>query len=104
MVELFGYILVIIFNCIFSILDGIEYVLIAYIILSWIVVLRLIRNENSLILRIYIFMASKIEPILGFIRRYIPPIAFFDFAIVILIMCLHIAKLLLYALAKMFLG
>ncbi|MDR3031320.1 MAG: YggT family protein [Holosporales bacterium] len=75
-------------------MDCIEYLLIGYIILGWFVFFGVIKNRNSVFLRIYIFLMTKIEPLLALIRRFLPTVAGFDFSPLVVFFGLHLAKVL----------
>ncbi|MDR2667298.1 MAG: YggT family protein [Holosporales bacterium] len=75
-----------------------EYVLIGYIILGWFLFFGAIKNRDGIFFKIYVFLASKIEPIFLIIRKFIPPIAGFDFSPLVIFLCLHFAKAIIFKL------
>ncbi len=76
-----------------SIIEWLEYALMAYIILGWVVFFGLIKNNNSIILKIYVFLLSKIEPVLSRIRRFLPPLFGFDFSPMVIFFGLYLVKI-----------
>ena len=92
------------FHFLITILNGIEYVLIAYIIVGWIIFFGVIKKRDSMLLKIYMVMMAHIEPLLLYIRRFIPPIGFLDLSLLVIFFAIHIIKLLLYSLIRTILG
>lgn len=86
---------VILANLLLSIVNCLEYVFIGYIILGWVVFLGLIKNHDSIFLRIYVFLMTKIEPLLAPIRRLLPTVAGFDFSPIVVFLIIHLAKVLI---------
>ena len=78
-----------------SVVNCIEYLLLGYIILGWIVFFGVIKNSDSIFLRVYVFLMSKIEPILAPIRRLLPTVAGLDFSPIVVFFGLHLAKILI---------
>ena len=88
-------VLITIFHLLISIADFIEYLLIGYIVLGWFVYFGVIKNRDSVFLKIYVFLMAKIEPLLGFIRRFLPTVAGFDFSPMVVFFGLYIVKILI---------
>jgi YggT family protein len=88
---------------ILGIADIIEYMLIGYIILGWIIFFGIVSNRDGMLFRVYVFLMSKIEPILSIIRRFLPTIAGLDFSPLVIFLGMHFIKVMLvrlfYALA-----
>jgi YggT family protein len=82
----------------------IEYLLIAYIILGWMIFLGILKNRNSLFFKIYILLMAKIEPILGAIRKVIPSAGGLDFSPIIVFSGLYLAELLIIKLVNIILN
>ncbi len=76
-------------------MNCIEYVLIGYIILGWFIFFGVLKNQESVIFRIYIFLMSRIEPLLGLIRRFLPSVAGLDFSPLVVFIGLHFIKVLI---------
>lgn len=91
-------------NIIISILDCIQYLLIGYIILGWIMFFGVIKNKDSILLKIYIFLMTKIEPMLSKIRKIVPPIMGFDFSPMVIFFCIYIANILIRQIALILLS
>ncbi|MDR0695909.1 MAG: YggT family protein [Holosporales bacterium] len=96
-------VLALLIEVILGIADIIEYVLIGYIILGWVIFFGLVSNREGVIFRLYVFLMSKVEPVLSVIRRFLPAIAGLDFSPLVIFFGLHFAKIMLirlfYALA-----
>lgn len=86
-------IIVLIFCIILKLIGWIEWGLMFYIILGWFIFFNAIKNRNGVFFRLYVFMASKIDPILNIFRRMLPNLGGFDFSILILFLILHFVKI-----------
>jgi YggT family protein len=64
-----------------------------YVILGWLVFFGVIKDQTSILARMYIFAMSKIEPLLSVVRRYIPPLMGIDFSALIVFFGLHVLKM-----------
>ncbi len=89
------FLLSIIFELLISLMNCIEYILIGYIILGWFIFFGVLKNQESVIFRIYIFLMSRIEPLLGLIRRFLPSVAGLDFSPLVVFIGLHFIKVLI---------
>lgn len=89
------FLLTVIFELLISLMNCIEYILIGYIILGWFVFFGVLKNQESVIFRIYMFLMSKIEPLLGIIRRFLPNIGGLDFSPLVVFVGLHFIKVLI---------
>ncbi len=83
---------------IISAMNLMEYILMGYIILGWFVFFGAVKDRDGVFFRIYIFLMSKIEPILVYIRQYLPTVAGLDFSPLVVFVALHFAKVLLWRL------
>lgn len=60
--------------------------LIAYVILSWLLVSGTIDRRNPVPMQIYQFLHQVIEPIARPIRRVVPPIGQLDLSIIVILL------------------
>jgi uncharacterized protein YggT (Ycf19 family) len=81
-----------ILSIIIFLLTCIQYVFSIYIILGILAFLGRPRSKAWLIFRLYIFLGSKIEPYLSFVRSFIPPIGRIDFSAGIVFLAAKILK------------
>ncbi|QJC27750.1 YggT family protein [Anaplasma platys] len=63
-----------------TILSVYNFALIAWVILGWLIALRIVNGNNDIVYRIYAALTRMVSPALSFIRRYIPSIAGLDLA------------------------
>lgn len=82
-------------NILIRIMDFLEYLLMGYIILGWFVFFGAIKDRNGVFFRIYVFLMSKIEPLLAYIRQYLPTVAGLDFSPLVIFVGLHFAKVII---------
>ena len=75
-----------------GIMNFLEYLLMGYIILGWFVFFGAVKDRDGVFFRVYVFLMSKIEPLLTFIRRYLPTVAGLDFSPLVIFVALHFAK------------
>lgn len=85
----------IIFEFLISLMNCIEYIMIGYIILGWFIFFGVLKNQESMLFRIYVFLMNKIEPLLGVIRRFLPSVGGLDFSPLVVFIGLHFAKVLI---------
>jgi YggT family protein len=90
-----GLLLYTLVNFLIAILDCMGYVLMGYIILGWIIFFGVIKNRDSFLLKIYVFLMTKTEPLLSVIRRFIPSVFGLDFSALVVFLALHFVKLLI---------
>ncbi len=76
-----------------GIMNFIEYLLIAYIILGWFVFFGAIKNRDSFFFKVYVFLMSRMEPVLARIRQFLPSVMGFDFSPLVIFLGLHFAKI-----------
>ena len=86
------YMLSLIFHVIIEVMNFLEYLLMAYIILGWFVFFGAVKDKDGVFFRIYVFLMSKIEPLLAFIRQYLPTVAGLDFSPLVVFVGLHFTK------------
>lgn len=82
-------------------MDWIGYILIGYIILGWIIFFGIIKNSDSVLLKIYMFLMIKIEPLLAIIRNFVPSVFGLDFSLIVVFFALYLAKLIVIQIALM---
>lgn len=82
-------------NILIRIMDFLEYLLMGYIILGWFVFFGAIKDRNGVFFRIYVFLMSKIEPLLAYVRQYLPTVAGLDFSPLVIFVGLHFAKVII---------
>ena len=85
-------VLSLIFQILIGIMNFLEYMLIGYIILGWFIFFGAIKNRDGALFRVYVFLMSKIEPLLAYIRRFLPTVAGLDFSPLVIFIALHFAK------------
>ncbi len=73
---------------VYAIVEVASFVILARVILSWIVIMGRVRNEA--LIAAYRFFEQITEPLLGPIRRILPPTSGIDFSPVIAIMLLWV--------------
>lgn len=99
-----GIILYTLIRFIISVMDCIGYILVGYIILGWFVFFGVIKNPNNPLLKIYLFLMTKIEPLLAIIRGFIPPVFGLDFSAMVVFFGLYLAKIIIVQLAILISG
>lgn len=82
-------------NFLIGVLNFLEYTLIGYIILGWFVFFGAVKDRDGVFFKIYVFLMSKIEPLLTYIRRYLPTVAGLDFSPLVIFVGLHFAKVII---------
>ncbi|MDR1475957.1 MAG: YggT family protein [Holosporales bacterium] len=92
--------LIIIAHLVVSVINFIEHLMLVYIILGWFVLFGAIKNRDGFFFKSYVFLLSKIEPLLAIIRRLIPPIMGLDFSALVAFFLLHISKSVVIALTN----
>ena len=85
----------VLFPLLIGIMNFLEYLLMGYIILGWFVFFGAVKDRDGVFFRVYVFLMSKIEPLLTFIRRYLPTIAGLDFSPLVIFVALHFAKVII---------
>jgi YggT family protein len=97
-----GLFLYFLFASLISVVRCLEYVLIGYIIIGWLMFFGVIKSQSNILLKLYIFAMARIEPVLSLIRRFIPPLLGLDFSAVVVFFALHFAKILILRTAFLF--
>jgi len=72
------------------------YVVIAAVIMSWLITLRVVNFGNPFVYQVYRALTAITEPALGRIRRYMPNLGGVDLSPVVLILLLVFAQNLLW--------
>lgn len=89
--------MLIIVNLILSILTLYNYLLLAYVIFSWLYNLGLLNNAPRFIYSVIDFIRSLVDPILNKIRQFLPQNNFgLDFAPLVLYLIIYILSYCLY--------
>ncbi|MDR2458986.1 MAG: YggT family protein [Holosporales bacterium] len=81
----------------YEVISGVEYLLMGYIMLGWFVFFGVIKNNDGFLFRVYVFLVSKIEPLLSKIRRVLPPVMGLDLSILAIFLILHLVVALINA-------
>lgn len=84
-----------------SLMDCVEYILIGYILMGWLIIFGIIKNSANPVMKAYFFLMTQIEPILAIVRRFVPPIFGLDFSPMVVFFALHLIKVLIYQIAMM---
>ncbi len=84
-----------IFPLLIGIMNFMEYLLMGYIILGWFIFFGVVKDRDGVFFKVYVFLMSKIEPLLAFIRQYLPNIAGLDFSPLVIFVALHFAKVIM---------
>lgn len=71
-----------------------EYLLIGYIILGWFIFFGAVKDRDGVFFRVYVFLMTKIEPLLSVIRRFLPSLGGLDFSPLVVFLALHFVKVL----------
>lgn len=83
-------------------LNCVECVLTVYILLGWLVAYGILKNIDNAGFKLYIFLMDRIEPVLSVIRRVIPPLFGLDFSTLIVFFAIHIIKLIIVHIFRLF--
>jgi YggT family protein len=78
-----------------TIIDLYRYVLIAWIIMSWMKAFNLINEYSPVIQKIMTTLNRLTSPVLDYIRKYVPPFGGLDLSSLILLLLIGFAKSLL---------
>ncbi|MDR0942581.1 MAG: YggT family protein [Holosporales bacterium] len=78
-----------------GVMNLIEYLLIGYIILGWFVFFGAVKDRDGVFFKIFVFLMGKIEPVLSVIRRFLPPVAGFDFSAIVVFFGIYLVKVVL---------
>ena len=83
-------------NLVTSILSIYSFLLLAYIILYYLLMFKIVNPYSQIVVRLNSFLSKIIEPILSKIRKYIPPIAGIDISMIIVFLIINFIKNALY--------
>jgi YggT family protein len=79
-----------------SILSLFNFVLVTWIIISWLLVFNIINRHQPLVQKLISVLTRLVEPPLSYIRKYIPPIAGIDLSYIILFLAINFIKSAMY--------
>ena len=82
-----------IFYLVLQILKIYSYIVIAYVLFSWLVAFKVLNTQNRFVYSILDFSYRLTEPFLNRIRRYLPNLGAFDISPVILLMLIWIIQM-----------
>lgn len=80
------------FYLIYSALDILNWLLIIWIILSWLISFRVVNISNRLVYTVYDGLGRFFETMLRPIRRFVPPAGAIDLAPLVLFLLIQVAK------------
>ena len=80
---------------IIQILDLYQFILLIYIIATWLISFKIINTSNRLVYRVMDILYRLCEPSLRFIRQYLPKLGTIDISPIIVYMLLWFVKSLL---------
>ncbi|MFC3051499.1 YggT family protein [Kordiimonas pumila] len=87
--------MVAVFWLINTVLDLFKFVLIAYVILSWLVAFNILNTHQQFVRSIMNFLSSLVEPAVRPIRRIIPPINGVDLSVLALFLLIAFVQILI---------
>ena len=79
-------------NLILGVLGLYKYLLIIWIAMSWLIALDIINHRQPLVNRALYIMSRLVEPVLSYIRRYIPNLGGLDISALILFFLIGFLK------------
>ena len=85
--------MIIIYAVVWEILRYYSYVVIAYVILSWLVSFNVLNSQNKLVFTVLDFTYRLTEPFLRRIRNFLPNLGALDISPVILLFLIWILKM-----------
>ncbi|MBR1479464.1 MAG: YggT family protein [Alphaproteobacteria bacterium] len=91
----FAEMVAILFHMLFGLLRCIEWALMGYIILGWCVFFGAVKDREGVFFKVYVFLMSKLEPLLGFIRQFLPSLGGFDLSPLVVFLVIGAAEALL---------
>lgn len=77
------------------IVNAIFWLILIYVILSWLVAFNVINLQNDLVRQIYHGINSLVEPMLAPIRRILPSAGGIDFSPIVLLLGVHFLRILI---------
>lgn len=72
------------------------YVVLAYVILSWLISFQIVNSYNALVVTIQDIISRLVEPALNRIRRFIPTVSGLDLSPIVLLLALYFIQSLLH--------
>jgi YggT family protein len=78
-----------------SVMDIYKFILIVWIVLSWLISFNIVNRYQPFVSRLYQFLEQLTDPVLRYLRQYIPLIGSVDITPVILFIALNFVKNLL---------
>ncbi len=87
--------MIIIYAVVWEILRYYSYIVIAYVILSWLVSFNVLNSQNKLVFTILDFTYRLTEPLLRRIRNFLPNLGALDISPVILLFLIWILKMIM---------
>ena len=73
-----------------------SFLLIIYVVLHFLLMFKIVNSYSEIVQRINVFLVKIFEPVLERMRKYIPPIAGIDIAVLVLFLLINFAKNILY--------
>ena len=93
--SIYGETMIIIYAVVWEILRYYSYIVIAYVILSWLVSFNVLNSQNKLVFTILDFTYRLTEPLLRRIRNFLPNLGALDISPVILLFLIWILKMIM---------
>jgi YggT family protein len=78
-----------------TVIDIYKFILIVWIVLSWLISFNIVNRYQPFVSRLYQFLEQLTDPVLKYLRKYVPLIGSVDITPVILFIVLNFAKNLL---------
>ena len=85
--------MIIIYAVVWEILKYYSYIVIAYVILSWLISFNVLNSQNKLVLTVLDFTYRLTEPFLRKIRNFLPNLGALDISPVVLLFLIWILKM-----------
>ncbi|RYE11710.1 MAG: YggT family protein [Rickettsiales bacterium] len=79
-----------------NILDLYKFAITVWIILSWLIAFGIVNRHQNFVERVMYMLRRLIDPVLEYIRRYIPNVAGIDLSAIVLFLLIGFVKNLLY--------
>ena len=86
-------------NAIYFLIDAVAtaiiWLVIIYVVLSWLVAFNVINLQNDIVRQIYYTINGLVEPMLAPIRRILPSAGGIDFSPIVLLLGVHFLRILI---------
>ena len=82
-----------IFDLVLQILKIYSYIVIAYVVFSWLVAFKVLNTQNRFVYSILDFSYRLTEPFLSRIRRFLPNLGAFDISPIILLLLISFIEM-----------